>query len=461
MKKSFAVFTALILLFLCAVPAAAAEKAAAADFTPVIRFVAASDTHVKSGDPTNAQRIRKMVSLAYEIAAADHAYTGLDAVLVAGDLTNDGTEDEFRIFWDAMGGSLRDGTRFLGVVAKNHDGYEMKRAALRAFYTSLTGNDADFHSVINGYHFIGVSASPNDGIHYSAAQLKWLREQLDAATAEAPDRPVFVTHHEHVRGTVYGSSLYDGWGVTNFTTLLNKYPQVVDFSGHSHYPLNDPRSVWQGKFTAVGTGAIYYSEFTIDEMRAYHPADSNDTATCWIVELNKENDMRLRGYDVNEGKLLCERILKNPADPANRDYTPAKRKAAAAVPAFDANAALTVTPEFGGCTLTAPAAASADGEPVVLYRAYAKNGMGVTVAKERALPCYYRAVAQETVSLTLTGLAEGEYTVCVVAENAYGAQSEPLCAKVTVAGENGFVNFFLRIAQAIKDLIDYLRQLFY
>ena len=104
---------------------------------------------------------------------------------------------------------------------------------------------------------------------------------------------MFVTHHEHNIETVYGSSVYDGWGVPYFKAILNQYPQVVDFSGHSHFPLNDPRSVWQGKFTAIGTGAIYYSEFTVEGLRSYHPADSEQTATCWIVELNDKGDLHL------------------------------------------------------------------------------------------------------------------------------------------------------------------------
>ncbi len=460
MKKLLCVLLTLTFVFACASQAFAASDTAAG-FVPVLRFVAASDTHVKDSDDTNLQRIRKMAALAYATAEADPYYTGLDAVLIAGDLTNDGTKTEFDRFWDAVNGSLKGDTRFLGVVAKNHDGYEMKRTELRGYYTSLTGNDADFHVVINGYHFIGVSASPKDAQHYDSAQLKWLREQLDAATAEDPEKPVFVTHHEHVRGTVYGSSLYDGWGVTAFTSVLKKYPQVVDFSGHSHYPLNDPRSVWQGKFTAVGTGAIYYSEFTVEGIRAYHPADSNDTATCWIVELNAQNDMRLRGYDVNEGKQLCELILKNPADPNNRDYTPEAREAAASAPAFDAGTELTVQPEYAGCTVTVPAARSTDGMPVVLYRVSAKNSRGVTVAKNWTMPSYYRAIDQNTVELTLSGLAAGTFTLEVTAENAYGMQSAPVKTTVTLDGENAFLNIFTRIAAWFGSLKAFFVQLFY
>ena len=62
----------------------------------------------------------------------------------------------------------------------------------------------------------------------------------------------------------------------------------------------------------------------------------------------------------------------------------------------------------------------------------AVDGRGKTVAKSWTLPCYYRAVEQETVELTVTGLASGEYTLVVTAENAYGDASEPVEAQVTV-----------------------------
>ena len=246
-----------------------------------------------------------------------------------------------------------------------------------------------------------------------------------------------------------------------FTKILKKYPQVVDFSGHSHYPLNDPRSIWQGKFTAIGTGAIYYSEFTVERLRTYHPADSGETAACWIVELDAQNNMRLRGYDVLAGKMLCEEIMKNPAKSENRDYTPQKRKADSVAPAFDENAELEVNCGYAKCTVTAPTATCADGKPVVLYRAVAKDKLGTNAAKTWVLPSYYRAVDQESVTLELTDIPKGEYTLCVTAENAYGIQSDALTAKISVDGGSAITGFFLRIAQWFKEIGRFLVELFW
>ena len=455
-RKFFAALLTAVLLLSAAAPAAFAADDA---FVPVLRFIASSDSHVRATDNMTADRIRRMMSMTYDIAEADPSYNALDALLIVGDLTNDGTEDEFRNFWSAVSDSLRGDTRYLGVVAKNHDGYEMNHKKLRGYYTSLTGVNADFHEVIGGYHFIGVSVSPMSGQHYDAQQLSWLRQQLDAATAEDPSKPVFVIHHEHNRNTVYGSSSFDGWGVTYFNSILKQYPQVVDFSGHSHYPLNDPRSIWQGDFTAVGTGAIYYSEFTVDRTRTYHPADAYSTATYWIVEVDANNRIRLQGMDIEAGERLVEYVLDNPADPANRSYTPAKRRASASAPAFDSGAEITAAPDVGACTVTVSAAASTDGMPVVLYRAKAFDAHGMLVAETWTLPQYYRAVEQPTVDLRLEKLSAGSYQIEVVAENAYGDDSEPLtvscvvddggcpyCNKAHEGFGGAIVAFFHRIA---------------
>lgn len=446
--------SALLICSVTAIAGAEDDTAAQADFVPVIRFVASSDTHIRDNSDLTYKRIGKMLDLAYEEAESDEAYDKLDAVLICGDLTNDGTKTEFDRFYEAVSASLRDETQFLGVVAKNHDGYVMNRKELRTYYKSVTGNDADFHKVINGFHFIGLSASESDAQHYDSKQISWLKSELDKATAENPDKPVFVMHHEHNRDTVYGSSSYDGWGVTYFNSTLNDYPQVVDFSGHSHYPLNDPRSLWQGNYTAIGTGAVYYSEFTIDTTRTYHPADSEATATFWIVEIDAANRMHLRGYDIEAGEMICEYLLENPANPENREFTVEKRKAASKPPVFDEGAEIEITPVTGGYTATVPAAKSTDGMPVVLYRYKVINKLGITEKKGWVLPSYYTAGEQETIDLKMTGLAAGDYKIEVIAETAYGVDSEPLTAEVTIDDggcpychepHEGFAGFFIAI----------------
>ena len=460
MKKLISLLLAAVLL--CTL-APAALAAAEEPFTPVLRFIACSDSHVKADSDRTFDRIGAMLSQAYALADGDSVYSNLDALLMAGDLTHNGTKEEFRKYWNAVSAAKRDETEYLGLVAKNHDGWHMTRKQMRACFSDLTGGTPDFHKVVCGYHFIGLSASDTDGVHYTKAQLSWLREQLDAAVADTPGKPVFFAHHEHNRNTVYGSSTYDGWGVKFFNKILKDYPQVVDFSGHSHYPLNDPRSVWQGDFTAIGTGALFYAEFTIDDDRAYDPPDCEDAGTYWIVEVNEQGDLHLRGFDVDADKLLCEYTLPNPADPQNRPFDQKKLKAASLPPVFADGAALSAEETGKGeIRVTAPAAAPTDGQPIVLYRVIVKNKLGLTVDKQWYLPHYYVADhREETIPFTVTGLARGSYTVRVVAETAYGVQSAPLETELRVENGANAVGAFLRLlARPFQMLIAAIKHVF-
>ena len=245
-----------------------------------------------------------------------------------------------------------------------------------------------------------------------------------------------------------------------FSPLMKKYPQIVEICGHSHYPLNDPRSVWQGTYTAIGTGAIVSSEFTVDAYRAYHPADYTETSTCWIIEANAQNDLRLRGMDVNEGRFLCDFVIPNPADPGNRPFTPESRKAASEAPVFGEGAALTVTAENNNLKAVVPAAQTAVDDPAVLYRIEAKRARGTTV-KDWVLPQYYRATAQENIEFVLRNLPAGEYTVRVTAENAYGKRSAPLTAQIGVEDKNAVQLIPDYIRQFFADLKDFFVHLFW
>ncbi len=391
-------------------------------FIPVVRFTAFSDTHINEADDDKCQRIIKAMDFAYDVAESDKYYNRVDAAMFVGDITNKGTSEQFAAFEAATDEALRGDTQLLAIAALNHDGATFKQGATD-YLEAITEMDSDFHVVINGYHFIGLS-SCTPVIHYTESQRVWLRKQLNMAVLDDPEKPIFVCHHEHVTETVYGSSLYEAWGTPFFTDILNDYPQVVHFSGHSHYPINDPRSIWQGSFTAVGTGTLAYAEMTVDTDRHVYPVGHTDTAQGWIVEVDAENRVRLRGYDILTGEWLCEYLIN---DPDNRDsfaYTEKKMKAESSAPKFGDQDVLTASHSEDLYTITTPAAQSTDGKIVFIYRYYVYNEMGVLVNSGFTPYDYCHSNPQDTISIQVN--AKPGYTVKVSAENAYGMKSEPL-----------------------------------
>lgn len=394
------------------------------DFQPVLRFTVCSDTHVETFGDTPSGRIQKMLQLAYDKAEECETYNTLDAAMFCGDVTDNGTNYQFYSFASAVKSVIKDETQFLAIVAKSHDSYQGKTS--RDIITEMTGVPADWHYIINGYHFIGVSTSPNEGENYSREQIEWLDGEISKAVAEDPEKPVFVTHHEHVSDTVYGSAEGE-WGINVFSEVLEKYPQVVHFSGHSHYPLNDPRSITQDSFTCIGTGAIKYMEFTVDGESRIHPDNYNKAGQFWLVEVDKDSNIRLRGYSTVSRALLCEYILKNPAKEENKTYSSDSLESSTA-PAFSQNAEIGVTKVGNKATVKIPAAKSTDGKIVFLYRVYSYDKNGEIIDSQWYINNYWMKPEYESVKITVKAVKGGH--IEAVAENAYGMQSAPLTAEV-------------------------------
>ena len=392
------------------------------EFTPVTRFIVTSDSHITTIGDVQTTRLEKMIKMGYKIAKSDEEYNRLDAVLIAGDVTDMGTKIAYGSIKAALAPVLKDETQFLATISTSHDDRTIGKTSLE-LYENIMGQETDFHRVINGYHFIGISASKIEGEHYSEYQKEWLVQELDKAVADDPEKPIFVIQHEHIQNTVYGSSDFEGWGMPDFAEILKNYPQVVDFSGHSHYPNNDPRSIWQGEYTAVGTGGLYYAEVTVDDTKTFHPSGYRFASTFWVVEIDANNRIRLRAVDLNAGEYLCEYILEGPLD---RQFTPEQQIARSKAPEFSENADIRVKSKKVVCD----AAESVDGMPIFIYRAFAVDAQGNRTPIGKTIPKYFRYNVPDTVKIEFENLPEGTCKVEVVAENCYGMQSAPLSAAV-------------------------------
>ncbi len=400
-----------------------------AGFTPALRFAVCADIHLQTAGDEYARRLQAFVRLAQSAAREDAVFPGLDAVLFAGDLTDHGTAAQYDAFFQTVNEVLPFGTRPLYLLAKNHDMWSEGRNGPKtgfAFFSAHSQQPTDLHTVINGYHFILLSTARDEGVYYAPYQREWLSRELRAAAADAPGKPIFAAHHEPVTGTVYGSSLTDGWGNDYFTDIFETFPQVVHFSGHSHYPLNDPRSVWQGAFTAVGAGALSYAELTVDGVRKIHPAGYERIAQGWLVEADAAGRLRLRGLDALSGKTQCAYVMNAPSGTlALSQGTPE----CGCAPCFGADAALSVAVRDGAASVTFPAANGHLNDPVFLYRVSAVGADGNVLASVYTAHEYWNACGPENYTAELS-LPAGTAALEAAAENAYGRRSAPLRAYV-------------------------------
>ncbi len=398
-------------------------------FLPVLRFAVCSDSHIEGKDSPGYVRLKRAIDYSLSFASADSEYNRLDAFFIAGDITNKGTKEEFDAFKEIYDYAKSKGLTPLCTVAKGHDSITMKKKSL-SYFKALTNQKPDFHKVIGGFHFIGLSTCKINNVYYTPYQRFWLIKNLKSAVRSSPDKPVFLFHHEHVKYTVYGSSAVDGWGNLFFTEMLKKFPNVVDFSGHSHYPVNDPRSIWQKEYTAMGTGSLKYTELTVDGEKRIHPETFEQCANFLIVEADKDNNLHITGIDCLAQQVLCEYYLKNPADKSNRDYTEEKQLSRSLPPFFSEDAQITLTKKGNEFFAEYPKAESSDGMPVFIYRAFVTDEKGKTVAQGKTVPSYYLFKSEDRLATGLGELPRGSFRLKILAETAYGIQSE--CIEKTI-----------------------------
>ena len=391
-------------------------------FRPVLRLAVCSDAHICEADDLYCARLRTQMRTVYAIAGQDEAYRQVDAFLVAGDATDRGAPEQYAAFTDAVRAEIRNGTQMWAVVAKNHDNWTGEGKCGLAYYRAATGLPTDFHTVLRGFHIIGISTCAVAGEYYTPEQRDWLTRQLREAAAEDGERPIFVMHHEHVKDTVYGSTDTDGWGIAYFKDIFAQYPQIVHLSGHSHYPINDPRSVYQKDFTAIGVGSLHYAELTIDGQNKIRPADNREINEGWIIEVDAQYRIRMRGFDYLTNTQIASYRIDRPADKAHYTLTPEQQRACSSAPAFPPQAALTQTQTDDAVFVTVPRAESTDGFPVVLYRAWLTGEDGATLASGYAIPPYWYANAIPAYTVRLAK-PDGAFSVFAAAENAYGMAS--------------------------------------
>ncbi|HBL85229.1 MAG: hypothetical protein A2Y17_03275 [Clostridiales bacterium GWF2_38_85] len=386
----------------------------------VLRFAAMSDVHLSgSSTQTEYKRFEQALDFIYSYSA-EQEYKNFDLLLVAGDMTNNGYENQLNSFAEVVTNKLQESTKKLFIMG-NHEYYNNdSKADAKARWETVTGESANTHIVVNGYHFIGVSMD-NENLDY-ASSLTWLDEELAKAVADAPDKPIFVTQHPHITNTVYGS---DAWGTTNLTAVLKKYPQVVDFSGHSHYPVNDPRSINQKDFTSLGTGTLSYFELESGMVYGTLPPNKEKAAQFYVVEVYSDNSIDFKPYDLITSQFFPNIYsIENPTSTDTFVYTDARYQTADK-PVFTEGTTLDISNiKDSSCTLSFKQAT--DGENLHSYRFdFYLASDNTKKLSFKIWSEFYFLDMPETMSYTATGLTSGtEYKVTVTAIDSYGKESD-------------------------------------
>ncbi|MDR6120891.1 glucan-binding YG repeat protein [Bacillus sp. SLBN-46] len=271
-KKLAAAWIGFIALALFQIPAEANELTPS-NSTPNLQIPIMSDVHINESIENRQMRFQTALQEFKSLAP------NYQALAIVGDLTDQGLDRQYEKFNQILSQyANQDAERVL--VMGNHEFYEgiywpkpyfTDEMFIDRFITNTGMPGLYYDKWIEGvnskkYHFIVLGSeeskvtNPNnhDDAVLSDEQYQWLENTLSVETD--PKKPIFVFLHQPIDDTVYGS---EEWGGNlrdgRLKGILQKYPQAILFTGHLHYLLNHPRSVYQDGFTMADTGSLAYT----------------------------------------------------------------------------------------------------------------------------------------------------------------------------------------------------------
>ena len=177
----------------------------------VVRLAILSDVHVTPGN----LNMKKLTEAVTEINATD-----VDAVMMTGDLTNEGSDEQLQTVKCILDGI----THPLYVIPGNHEN-NWSQSACKTF-NDLWGNDR-FAFTVDKLVVVGMNCGPfmkmGDG-HIKQEDLLWLDSTLNAMVK--PGMKVLSVNHYPI--------LDDLDNYRAYVDILKKYPVVTHQCGHYH-----------------------------------------------------------------------------------------------------------------------------------------------------------------------------------------------------------------------------------
>ncbi len=377
------------------------------NFKPVIRFAVCSDIHI-SGEE-NDRGAENLANMLDDMNALnENGYDGIDALIVAGDMTGRGLDKQYEKFVSVIREHKKDKTELL-ICLGNHEFIEYRDYDPKIGYEKYKkyiSENVDTHNVINGYHFIGISYS--DDAKTFKGKERFMHAEITKAENEAPKKPVFVFQHPAPAATIYGSVI---WGDKTIKKVLKKHRNVIDFSGHSHYVPSDPRTCCQARFTALGTGSLK----GLLGNPGYTQPDSEsafESAACLVAEADNSGNVRIRCYDAVSRRFFsdCERYLPDVTVKNNMIYRWNNMRKADTKPQFEADTAELIKNNDGTMSLVFDGAKGyfyAESYGIII-----KNSDGKTVFDKTVVSEYTRAERLK-MNVNVGKLESGAYRVII------------------------------------------------
>lgn len=423
----------------------------------VLSLGVVSDVHV---NPQWTADKWKSALQQFKAKALENDPDGLAGVLVAGDLIDNPNNTQLSLFKSTLESELDVKKTPLVYTVGNHDVPSYAWAATMpsdvTYMRNMFGDDYYLydkdqdmrtryearHCVVGDCHIFSVSPNGDQPIVYDPAVVSWLDSQLAAVTSAEPDKYVILITHPMIKNTVYGSrlgeeggiwssSLSHYWATDALTPVLKKYPQVIVFGGHLHFPLNDPRSVWQGDFTVFGCGSVRYMAIENGKYEDMSSAtvmkDCNDFSQGNLLQFDASGNMRVLRMDFYNKDVIGEPIVSSYPTSDKGHLTKYNHTTLSLANAAPSLSTLNVDVTDG--IATAKWAAGTDDEFVHHYVLTLKKG-GAVVTTMKILADFYKSAKTSGMrkewTRSLGNVTDGTYELTLGAFDSWDAAAKPL-----------------------------------
>lgn len=413
-----------------------------------IRFGVLSDVHVGNDDTQWASNHLRNALTAYK-------KQGVDAIVITGDLQNHYKDPYtvedckmwienladvwFEVFPDGINDLTGEPVEPI-LIYGNHD----QLLVAEEYWPSRFGEYTDAYlKEVNGYYFVGAQYQRE----YAAAAL------LDYAEENSNGYPFFYMQHCPMIDILYGEDL----DATDFETGMTmrddlwNVSNAITFSGHTHLPATDERSIYQpsdaddAQFTAIQVPSLNYARLSDLGYDVPGDASASKQGLYVVVEGSEVTVSRLSFADSDypTGEKIGADWVFDAADSTDKPYG-YETRANAAKPAFSADAQInvlansgnTVTFSFPAATVTVPEGFSDQIQSY--YIEVANAATGEIVFTQNFVTNYFLDAKPENFAgpytVTANGLEEDvTYLIRVYAKEFYQVSSEPLTMEITTA----------------------------
>ncbi len=393
-------------------------------------FIVISDLHF--GTDGAESRVQESLATLYENSG------DVDAIFVNGDYSNNGNQSNYTSLNSVFGNTdiVPDYIPRYYIVG-NHEWYTNDGGTTMGYYNTL-GCSFNNYFEIKGYPFIYIGLSGTSEESYSTESLAFLKNSLEDAVEKYPGKPIFVFQHIPAYGTVQGTGDNDGgWGSKKIYNILKDYPQVVDFSGHTHFSSRNPLTLHQDKFTSINDGGNYdvYTHEGIDADGS-HPSNARINEGM-IVSVESEDLFTITRIDGQRNEMIGDLLsFESPYDGTNFAYANYN----GSKPAFEDGAEVTTSEmQTTQRKITFPQAEIGEdlNDIVYYYKVDIVNSSDEVVATaNRCSQFYLGSEKPETLSILISGIDnEGTMRARVTAVDPYGNESDPIESEPFTIGE--------------------------